>query len=96
MAHCTAIANEADNNSLKPGFHVIATIAAIAENKKLSDNSDRSDPVDIITIYGNHSSAIVAMLAMLNIRECTVPDGGKERGRLHGRSTPLQLHIEQG
>ena len=32
-----------DNSTLKPGFHMIATIAAIAEKKKFSDRSDHSD-----------------------------------------------------
>ena len=32
-----------DHSTLKPGFHMIATIAAIAEKKKFSDRSDHSD-----------------------------------------------------
>ena len=32
-----------DHSTLKPGFHMIATIAAIAEKKKFSGRSDHSD-----------------------------------------------------
>ena len=43
---------------LKPGFHLIATIVAIAEKRKFNDRSDHSDHN-----YGNHSPAIAAITA---------------------------------
>ena len=32
-----------DHSTLKPGFHMLATIPAIAEKEKFSDRSDDSD-----------------------------------------------------
>ena len=66
---------------LKPGFHMIATIAAIAEEKKVQ-RSKRS--------YGNHSPAITAITA---ITATTIPV--IEQRSLSRRSLEGGFHINK-
>ena len=62
--------------SVKAGFHIIATIATIAEKKKVSDR-DRSDHIS-----GNHSPAITAIVAKATISGCTALPTAKYRNSL--------------